>query len=119
MPGYLSCSGLLCGGRTKGSVMAEKVGLFEALGNSTNLPTLPGIAKELLEISEWEDVDLSAVANIVRKDVSLTSKILRVVNSAFYGLLPSPCHPRPESDSVPYTQFLRPKRMPDPPDCAL
>jgi diguanylate cyclase (GGDEF)-like protein len=66
--------------------MAKSIELFEALDNSTNLPTLPGIARELLEISEWEDVDLSAVADIVSKDVSLTAKILRVVNSAFYGL---------------------------------
>ena len=52
---------------------------------SDNLPTMPGVAQQLLSISDWDNADLSRVADIIRKDVSLSSKALRVVNSPLYG----------------------------------
>lgn len=55
------------------------------LAESTRLPTMPTVAAELLSITEWEDVDFNEVATLISKDVSLTAKVLRVVNSAFYG----------------------------------
>jgi diguanylate cyclase (GGDEF)-like protein len=55
------------------------------LAESTRLPTMPTVAADLLSITEWEDVDFNEVATLISKDVSLTSKVLRVVNSAFYG----------------------------------
>jgi len=55
------------------------------LAESTRLPTMPTVAAELMSITEWEDVDFNEVATLISKDVSLTSKVLRVVNSAFYG----------------------------------
>jgi len=55
------------------------------LAESSRLPTIPAVAHELLSISEWEDVDLREVAEIISKDVSLSSRVLQVVNSPFYG----------------------------------
>ena len=52
-----------------------------------NLPTLPHILLKLIEACNREDIDsFEEVANIVDKDPSLSSKILRMVNSAYYGM---------------------------------
>jgi len=65
--------------------MIKDLDMRRILEESSHLPTMPAVATQLLSISEWEDVDLHKVADLISKDVSLTSKILRVVNSAFYG----------------------------------
>ncbi len=66
--------------------MIEDINVKRLLAESDNLPTMPAVASQLLVITEWENVDLGKVAETISKDVSLTSKILRVVNSPFYGL---------------------------------
>jgi HD-like signal output (HDOD) protein len=63
----------------------NKLDANKLLTESSRLPTMPEVARQLLSISEWEDVDLKDVAEIISKDISLSSKILRVVNSPFYG----------------------------------
>ena len=63
----------------------EKLDLRKIIAESDNLPTMPVVAQQLLSISEWDDVDLNKVADIIGKDVSLSSKVLRVVNSPIYG----------------------------------
>ena len=65
--------------------MIKDMDINRILDESTRLPTMPTVVNELLSISEWEDVDFREVADIISKDVSLTAKVLRVVNSAFYG----------------------------------
>jgi HD-like signal output (HDOD) protein/signal transduction histidine kinase len=51
-----------------------------------NLPTLPHILLKLMEACNKEDTDLKELSLIIDKDPSLTGKILKLVNSAFYGL---------------------------------
>lgn len=63
----------------------KKLDINKILTESSHLPTMPAVAKQLLSISEWDDVDLGVVAEIISKDISLSSKILRIVNSPFYG----------------------------------
>ena len=65
--------------------MIKDVDINQLLAESARLPTMPIVASELLAISEWDDVDLRKVGDIISKDVSLASKVLRVVNSPFYG----------------------------------
>ncbi len=43
-------------------------------------------ASSLLEITTREDHDLSEVVDIIKHDASLTAKVLKIVNSAAYGL---------------------------------
>ena len=54
--------------------------------NSPDLPTLPVVAVELLEMTSRSDVELSEIAKIVEYDPAIATKILRTVNSSFYGL---------------------------------
>lgn len=51
-----------------------------------NLPTLPEVANRLLRIINDPTTTAVDVANLISRDLSLTSKVLRLANSAFYGI---------------------------------
>lgn len=59
--------------------------LFEKVLRSPRLPSLPAVALQLIELTQDPDVSISRLADTVRKDPALSSKILRTVNSSFYG----------------------------------
>ena len=50
-----------------------------------NLPSLPTIAVQVLELTQQNDVDIAEIARIISKDPALSGKILKTVNSSFYG----------------------------------
>ena len=50
------------------------------------LPTLPGIAMRILEAVQKEDPDLKEIGKIISTDPPLSAEVLKIVNSAFYGL---------------------------------
>jgi putative nucleotidyltransferase with HDIG domain len=50
------------------------------------LPVLPGVYAELVKALADEEISLSEVGGIIAKDVSMSVKILQLVNSAFFGL---------------------------------
>lgn len=49
------------------------------------LPTLPPIVQKLNQMIEDEKVSLNQIAEVIEKDQVITSKLLRIANSAFYG----------------------------------
>lgn len=60
--------------------------LFDKIEFSRNLPTLPHILLKLIETCNREDTSIKDLGEIVGKDPSLCTKILRLVNSAYYNL---------------------------------
>ncbi len=50
------------------------------------LPTLPKVAAEVLRLAHDPDSSLKDMAAVISKDPPLTSRLLKVANSAFYGL---------------------------------
>jgi diguanylate cyclase (GGDEF)-like protein len=58
----------------------------EILLGAERLPTLPGIAVRILETIRDEKMNLTALAEIVSTDPPLSAKILKMVNSPFFGL---------------------------------
>ena len=46
---------------------------------------MPAIAVQVLDLAQRADVDITEIARIISKDPALSSKILRTVNSSFYG----------------------------------
>ncbi len=50
------------------------------------LPSLPPLYHELIAAIEDPDTSLEAIGDIVAKDVSMTTRVLHLVNSAFFGL---------------------------------
>jgi diguanylate cyclase (GGDEF)-like protein len=55
-----------------------------------DLPTLPAVAVEVLELTRDQNVELNELAGVIQNDAAITSKILKTVNSSFYGLQ-KPC----------------------------
>lgn len=51
----------------------------------SDLPTLPVVFQELFGRMQDPDTQVSELADVISKDPSLTVKILKLVNSAFYG----------------------------------
>ncbi|MEZ6242289.1 MAG: HDOD domain-containing protein [Phycisphaerales bacterium] len=54
------------------------------------LPSLPSVAVRLLELTSDADANINEIAKLVRQDQALSAKVLRTVNSSFYGLA-QPC----------------------------
>jgi len=50
------------------------------------LPTLPTVVSELLDRSSDPDATVGNITEIIENDPALNAKILKLVNSAFYGL---------------------------------
>jgi len=59
--------------------------LLKKIKACPNLPSLPTIAMQVLELAQKADVDIAEIARIISKDPALSGKILRTVNSSFYG----------------------------------
>jgi diguanylate cyclase (GGDEF)-like protein len=59
--------------------------LARKIARCPNLPSLPAIAVQVLELTRLPDVDISELAKVISKDSALSSKILRTVNSSYYG----------------------------------
>ncbi|HEX7010192.1 MAG TPA: GGDEF domain-containing protein [Phycisphaeraceae bacterium] len=59
--------------------------LLDRVLRSPRLPSLPTVALEVIDLVQRQDVNLKQIAHIVQHDVALSSKILKTVNSSFYG----------------------------------
>lgn len=51
------------------------------------IPTLPIISKKIMRLFDDENVSIKQISEIIEKDPPLALKILKIVNSAFYGQL--------------------------------
>jgi HD-like signal output (HDOD) protein len=66
--------------------MAGKTDLKRKIEQITNLPTLPEIVVRILRIVNDPDTSAGEIARAVSQDPPLSAKILRLANSAFYGM---------------------------------
>jgi putative nucleotidyltransferase with HDIG domain len=60
--------------------------LKEIVSQIDSLPTLPAIYVELVDELESEDASIEKIGDVISKDIGLTVKILKMVNSSFFGL---------------------------------
>ncbi|MDT8271647.1 MAG: HDOD domain-containing protein [Desulfomonilia bacterium] len=58
---------------------------LRSVRNVEHLFTLPSISKEIIDLAADPLLSASRMATIIEKDPVLTSRLLKVVNSAFYG----------------------------------
>lgn len=63
------------------------------------LPTLPALYQQLTDELRKEDASIDRIGEIISRDIGMTTKILQLVNSAFFGL-PQPISSA--SDAVMY-----------------
>jgi len=59
--------------------------VLEYIFHSKDLPTLPIVATKLLELTALTEVAPTDIATLIRQDIALSTKVLRVANSAFYS----------------------------------
>lgn len=67
------------------AVLADE-SLTELLSEVEALPGLPEVYTKLIEEIESEDSSLEAIGGIIEQDMGMTATILKVVNSAFFGI---------------------------------
>ena len=63
----------------------DKETMLKRLDRLTDLPTLPAIAMEVDAMLRDYDTSIKQLAQTIEKDQALVPKILRLVNSSFYG----------------------------------
>jgi len=56
------------------------------VNNTIELPTMPEVLTKLNEVMANVDASAADVANVVSRDPAVSTNILRIVNSAYYGL---------------------------------
>ena len=64
-----------------------KIQVNDIINKIENLPTLPVISKQINKLFENDDISIRDLEELIQKDAPLTIKILKIVNSAFYGLI--------------------------------
>lgn len=67
--------------------------LKKVVSKIDSLPSLPAVYVELVEELKSEDASIEKIGEIIAKDIGLTTKILKMVNSAFFGLPQEITHP--------------------------
>ncbi len=60
--------------------------IFDKINTSKNLPSLPHILLRLVEVCNRDDSSINDISRIIDKDTSLCAKVLRMINSTYYGL---------------------------------
>jgi len=56
------------------------------INKMTSLPGLPEVYLKLVEILESEDASIKAIAKLIEQDIAISTKIIQIVNSAFFSL---------------------------------
>ncbi|NVL90575.1 MAG: HDOD domain-containing protein, partial [Desulfobacterales bacterium] len=59
---------------------------FNRIETSRNLPTLPHILLKLIKACNMEQNTIKDISRIITNDVSLSARLMRLVNSVYYGL---------------------------------
>jgi len=60
--------------------------ILETILSCPTLPSLPAVAVRVIELTSREDVSLDELAATIQHDQALATKVLRTVNSSFFGL---------------------------------
>ena len=66
--------------------MTPTLSLEDLVARTTDLPTLPVAALAVMREAESSTASAQSVSHILQQDQSLTVRVLRLANSAFYGL---------------------------------
>ncbi len=59
--------------------------LLQRVKGCPNLPSMPAIAVQVLELTRDSDAEVSEIAGLVSRDPAMSAKILKTANSSFYG----------------------------------
>lgn len=65
--------------------LLEDKELLRQIDQMNGLPAMPGTYAELTQAMRNEDITIDGVARIIERDAAIASRILRTVNSGFFG----------------------------------
>lgn len=54
--------------------------------NSIDIPPQPAALQQVLQLTNGDNPDLSAIANLISRDVSLSAAVIKTINSPFFGM---------------------------------
>ena len=60
--------------------------ILSILRNIRNLPTLPDVVMEILRLCDDPNSNTREITLLIEKDPVLTTKVLKLVNSSYFGL---------------------------------
>lgn len=60
--------------------------ILDRIRNADELPSLPTVAVEVIRLTRDENGSIDELLRIIESDPALTAKLLRVVNSAYFGM---------------------------------
>jgi len=60
--------------------------LLALIGGMTSLPSLPLLYTRLTDLLQSDQSDIAQVAEVVNEDVSMAAQVLKLVNSAYFGI---------------------------------
>jgi putative nucleotidyltransferase with HDIG domain len=66
--------------------LLDNEALKQVVSKIDSLPSVPSLYLELVEELKSEDASIDKIGQILAKDMGLTAKILKLVNSSFFGL---------------------------------
>ncbi len=66
--------------------MDSSQNIEEIIKDHKELPTLPGVAIKILDAVGKDQTNLQEIADIISTDPPLSAKVLKLINSPFYGL---------------------------------
>ena len=63
----------------------NKEQILEIVANSDSLPTLSTVASKLISVTADDNSTVKEIAELISMDISISTKILKIVNSTFYS----------------------------------
>ena len=66
--------------------LLEQESLKKVVSGIDSLPSLPALYIELVKELKSEDASIQKVGDIISKDLGLITKVLKLVNSFFFGV---------------------------------
>ena len=66
--------------------VANSTSILRLVNKTMELPTMPEVLVKLNEVIASEDSSADDVANVIATDPAVSANVLRIVNSAYYGL---------------------------------
>ena len=81
--------------------LAEDYGMSQSMrelvGRIRTFPTIPSLYIEVVNALKNPNATTQDIGLIIGKDMAMTTKLVQVLNSAFYGRAPSPTRPKPSA----------------------
>lgn len=71
---------------TEGSFAVRNQRIMQLVVQLENIPSIPAIFCEIVRLLKDPDTSMEEVGELIARDMAMTAKVLKIVNSSFFGL---------------------------------